>query len=42
MFSQQHAGHNIGDTDTHVIFVELKAWAPEPGHGAGVLGPEHQ
>ena len=22
--AQQHAGHNIGDTDTHVIFVELK------------------
>jgi hypothetical protein len=22
--AQQHAGHNIGDTTTHVIFVELK------------------
>ena len=22
--AQQHSGHNIGDTDTHVIFVELK------------------
>jgi quercetin dioxygenase-like cupin family protein len=22
--AQQHAGHNIGDTPTHVIFVELK------------------
>lgn len=22
--AQTHAGHNIGDTDTHVIFVELK------------------
>ena len=22
--AQRHAGHNIGDTDTHVIFVELK------------------
>ena len=20
----QHAGHNIGDTETHVLFVELK------------------
>jgi quercetin dioxygenase-like cupin family protein len=23
--AQQHAGHNIGDTPTHVIFVELKS-----------------
>jgi beta-alanine degradation protein BauB len=23
--AQTHSGHNIGDTDTHVIFVELKA-----------------
>ena len=22
--AQQHAGHNIGDTDTHALFVELK------------------
>jgi beta-alanine degradation protein BauB len=22
--AQQHAGHNIGETDTHVIFIELK------------------
>ena len=22
--AQEHAGHNIGDTPTHVIFVELK------------------
>lgn len=22
--AQRHAGHNIGDTDTHVVFVELK------------------
>ncbi|HEX7104667.1 MAG TPA: hypothetical protein VF218_01755 [Acidothermaceae bacterium] len=22
--AQRHAGHNIGDSDTHVIFVELK------------------
>ena len=22
--AQQHAGHNIGDTETHVLFVELK------------------
>lgn len=24
--AQQHAGHNIGETDTRVIFVELKEW----------------
>jgi hypothetical protein len=30
--AQQHAGHNIGDTDTHVIFVELK------GGGTGMTG----
>ena len=34
--AQTHAGHNIGETDTHVIFVELKA-AADPA--AGDLGP---
>ena len=38
--AQEHHGENIGDTPTHVIFVELK----EPGrHGdgpAGALGPQ--
>lgn len=36
--AQQHAGENIGDTDTHVIFVELKARSastPDPS----ALGP---
>ena len=36
--AQQHSGHNIGDTDTHVIFVELKE-----GNTASppvALGPE--
>jgi quercetin dioxygenase-like cupin family protein len=36
--AQQHAGHNIGDTPTHAIFVELKdpaSAAPSPG----ALGP---
>jgi beta-alanine degradation protein BauB len=27
--AQQHAGHNIGDTATRVIFVELKEEGPE-------------
>jgi quercetin dioxygenase-like cupin family protein len=34
--AQEHAGENIGDTPTHVLFVELK----EPGGGAtDALGP---
>ncbi len=33
---QQHAGENIGDTDTHVLFVELKG---EPAGTAAALGP---
>ena len=35
--AQEHHGENIGDTPTHVIFVELK----DPGAGtkADVLGP---
>ena len=36
--AQQHAGHNIGDTQTHVIFVEVKDSAAGPP-SAGVLGP---
>jgi quercetin dioxygenase-like cupin family protein len=41
--AQQHAGHNIGDTPTHVIFVELKDTEPkdtasEPP-SPGALGP---
>lgn len=35
--AQEHAGHNIGDTPTRVIFVELKE--PTPGDQAGALGP---
>lgn len=35
--AQQHAGENVGDTETHVIFVELKgpgaAAAGDPGLG---------
>ena len=36
--AQQHAGHNIGDTPTHVIFVELKDSAAAPPSPAA-LGP---
>ena len=34
--AQQHSGHNIGSTDTHVIFVELKEGATAR---TGALGP---
>lgn len=33
--AQTHAGHNIGDSQTHVIFVELK----EGSGTSGELGP---
>ena len=33
-----HIGENIGDTDTHVLFVELKDGAT-PSAGDGSLGP---
>ena len=36
--AQQHAGENIGDTDTHVLFVELKDGATEGTTGR--LGPD--
>lgn len=38
--AQEHAGENIGDTETHVIFVELKEQGGASG-GAGALGPDH-
>lgn len=36
--AQEHHGENIGETPTHVIFVELK----EPGtsNGSGPVGPQ--
>ena len=34
--AQLHSGENIGDTDTHVLFIELKVSNP-PG---SVIGPE--
>lgn len=37
--AQEHAGENIGDTETHVLFVELKEGAAQPGPPAGSLGP---
>lgn len=34
--AQKHAGENIGNTDTHVIFVELKG----SHSGEGAVGPQ--
>jgi beta-alanine degradation protein BauB len=36
--AQQHAGHNIGDTPTRVIFVELKERSPGMV-GSTTIGP---
>jgi quercetin dioxygenase-like cupin family protein len=40
--AQQHHGENIGETATHVIFVELKEPSADSGHGsaAASLGPQ--
>jgi quercetin dioxygenase-like cupin family protein len=38
--AQVHAGENIGDTESHVIFVELKEGAPDTKAGDGPLGPD--
>ena len=37
--AQEHAGENIGDTETRVLFVELKDGAPGAVNGDGGLGP---
>lgn len=37
--AQQHHGENIGDTPTHVIFVELKEQAPRAPDTGVALGP---
>lgn len=35
--AQEHEGENIGDTDSHALFIELKE--PAPGPAAPTLGP---
>jgi hypothetical protein len=37
--AQQHRGENIGDTETHAVFVELKEPAPGVGTPSGRIGP---
>jgi beta-alanine degradation protein BauB len=38
--AQQHAGENIGDTETHTIFVELKEPAPVAAADPPRIGPQ--
>lgn len=38
--AQRHYGENIGDTETHCFFVELKEPAAVPVDGGPVLGPQ--
>ena len=38
--AQRHSGENIGGTETHVVFVELKEPAPAPEGGRPALGPD--
>ena len=42
--AQQHHGENIGDTPTHVLFVELREAAEDGGRraaeGSGQIGPD--
>lgn len=43
MAAQEHIGENIGQTDTHVMFVELKEPSDSPADPSGAaasLGPE--
>jgi hypothetical protein len=37
--AQEHAGENIGETDTHVVFVELKEGRGALGGPSRPLGP---
>lgn len=37
--AQEHVGENIGSTDTHVIFVELREPSPDTSRSDPSLGP---
>jgi beta-alanine degradation protein BauB len=37
--AQHHSGENIGETDTHTFFIELKDAGPSVAADAGQLGP---
>lgn len=38
--AQEHAGENIGDTETHALFIELKE--PAPARTGAPLGPSER
>ena len=38
--AQEHSGENIGQTETHVIFVELKEPVPQGVAAPATLGPD--
>jgi hypothetical protein len=37
--AQSHSGHNIGETPTRAIFIELKSATGAPATGSAPLGP---
>ena len=37
--AQEHAGENIGSTETHAVFIELKEPSPAPAPATAPLGP---
>lgn len=37
--AQRHSGHNTGDTETHVMLIELKGGGADP-EASGMLGPD--
>jgi hypothetical protein len=40
--AQEHTGENIGTTETHAVFIELKEPSPAPAPATTPLGPsEH-
>jgi quercetin dioxygenase-like cupin family protein len=38
--AQRHAGENIGETDSHSVFIEFKNATPPPSAPGGALGPQ--
>lgn len=38
--AQRHAGENIGDTESHSMFIEFKNATPPPSVADGPLGPQ--
>jgi hypothetical protein len=37
--AQRHSGHNIGETESRALFVELKEGGSAPGDALGPVGP---